>query len=146
MEAQAFTNEQEAIFERIIHLFHDSAIEYALIGNVDKMDYVEVPQELLDLVYVPCEIRTIENKYYLVQDSKIIYGGLVDSEGLLGTIHKDITTLKEAMNLSIAALLGDKVKLAEYLDDENFLLEKALLQFQLGQIYYAENHGVGRLH
>jgi hypothetical protein len=113
---------------------------YESITNLEEMHTVDISPSVLSLIYVPCQVLTIGSDYYLVHNGKVVYGGHIDSEGLIDTVIKDITTLSDFINFGIAARLGDEVKLMEFLSDQE-LMTSLLGQISLGYSYYQQNHG-----
>ncbi|QHW35805.1 hypothetical protein GZH47_33475 (plasmid) [Paenibacillus rhizovicinus] len=118
----------------------EAAAIYDSITGIDEMSDVPMSNEVLSLIYVPCDVKTIGSDYYLIHEGKVVYMGHIDNEGLVDTVIKDITTLPEFINVGIAAKLNDRAKLGEFLSNEETLL-KIMSQQQLGLQYLEENHG-----
>ncbi|GGG18410.1 hypothetical protein [Paenibacillus abyssi] len=98
------------------------------LGNVLDQPVGEImsfPLEYSSLIYVPIRIFLDAKEYFLTDgDLRIIYRGLIDDEGMVGTIVKDFTTIHMFINTIIA-----------FATDDDHFLEKMLGHPEMVETY-----------
>ena len=103
--------------------------------DTEGLTIVALPKETSEkLVYPDVIAYTDYEKYYLAKDGFFLYGGFLDSEGVL-TIGNDIETTPEFISYNLMVANEDVDKLFLHLQDPEFVVkyhEQAALGFKKG--------------
>jgi len=103
----------------------------------DLLTEVKLEKELMEmLVYPSIKVLGNDKMYFFVNGDKMLYQGMVDSEGLLGTIKNDILSTPTLLNVHILIHDSNEEKLYELLTNPESLIQYAKeleVGFQKGQ-------------